>query len=93
MGPFELEIDKDAEKDLQKLFKSGRKTEISKVKVMLEELTKNPRFGVGNPERMKRVQYEIWSRRINKKDRLVYQIKEEEIVVLLLSALGHYSDK
>lgn len=31
-----------------------------------------------------------WSRRINKNDRVIYQIIESEILVVVVSALGHY---
>jgi toxin YoeB len=46
-----------------------------------------------NPERLKYFTEEIWSRRINKKDRVIYEIQDQQIIVVLLSALGHYSDK
>ena len=34
-----------------------------------------------------------WSRRITKKHRLVYRIYENNVVVLVLRAYGHYDDK
>jgi toxin YoeB len=37
---------------------------------------------------------EVWSRRINQKDRLVYEIFEtSEHSVVVLQMLGHYKDK
>jgi hypothetical protein len=30
---------------------------------------------------------------INKKDRLLYRVKEEIVTVVVISAMGHYSDK
>lgn len=35
----------------------------------------------------------FFSREINKKDRLVYEVYEEDVVVYVISAEGHYSDK
>lgn len=35
----------------------------------------------------------VFSREINKKDRLVYEVCEETVVVYVISAEGHYSDK
>jgi hypothetical protein len=35
----------------------------------------------------------VFSREINKKDRLVYEVYEEAVVVYVISAEGHYSDK
>ena len=34
-----------------------------------------------------------WSRRINKKNRLVYCVYEEEQIITVISLRGHYSDK
>jgi len=34
-----------------------------------------------------------WSRRLSKKHHLVYRIYETEVVVLVISAYGHYDDK
>jgi len=34
-----------------------------------------------------------WSRRISQKHRLIYMIDNEKVIVLLLSAYGHYDDK
>ena len=34
-----------------------------------------------------------WSRRISKKHRLVYEIHDTEVVVLVLTAYGHYDDR
>ncbi|MDD6413429.1 type II toxin-antitoxin system YoeB family toxin [Blautia sp. HCP3S3_D9] len=36
-------------------------------------------------------QWQKWSRRINLKDRLVYEITDETIIVI--QCKGHYSDK
>ena len=33
------------------------------------------------------------SRQINKKDRLIYKVKEETITIYIVSAIGHYGDK
>ena len=33
-----------------------------------------------------------WSRRITKKHRLVYEIHDMEVVILVLTAYGHYDD-
>ena len=53
----------------------------------------HPTTGIGKPEKLKYKNEVIWSRQINKKDRLVYEIIDFEIVVIIISALGHYGDK
>ncbi|MCC8037897.1 MAG: Txe/YoeB family addiction module toxin [Bacteroidales bacterium] len=65
-----------------------------KARKLLEELMEHPRMGTGHPERLKYFgDTETWSRTINDKDRLVYEIHDEVVTVLVLSALGHYGDK
>jgi toxin YoeB len=54
-------------------------------------LAVNPTIGSGNPEQLKHHLSGFWSRRINKKDRIIYEIIEEpENLVVVVSALGHY---
>ena len=60
---------------------------------LLEELLEHPYSGTGKPERLKYYPEPTWSRRISQKHRLVYQVKEKTVTVLILSAYGHYDDK
>lgn len=64
-----------------------------KVGQLLQELESHPRSGTGHPERLKHYSEETWSRQINKQHRLVYEIKEDVVTIVLLSAYGHYDDK
>ena len=93
MGRYTIEISKEALADLLKIKKSGKKTDISKIEKIFLELETHPTIGIGKPERLKYKDINVWSRQINKKDRLVYEIIELEVVVIIISALGHYSDK
>lgn len=55
------------------------------------ELSDHPTTGIGNPELLKHSLSGLWSRRLNKKDRLIYEIFEEpEELVIVIAALGHY---
>ena len=77
MGSYLIEMTSDALVDLKILNKSGNKKDIYKLEQFIIELTQNPRIGLGKPERLKHIpNREIWSRRINQKDRLVYEIIE-----------------
>ena len=53
----------------------------------------HPRKGTGQPEKLKYNLEGLYSRRINKKHRLVYDIKDEIVTVVVLSAHSHYGDK
>lgn len=49
-----------------------------------------PRYGTGKPERLKYFEKEVYSRRINHKDRLIYTIYENDKMIDISSARGHY---
>jgi len=92
MGKFRLKIEKLAESDLKKHFKSGNQASIKKISIILEELTETPYQGVGKPEASKHGLVGFWSREINSKDRIIYKVDENIVTVFVVSALGHYSD-
>lgn len=93
MGKYRLIVTDNARSDIQKIKKSGNKSDLKKVESFLEEIQTNPRSGTGHPEQLKNFDGEIWSRKINKKDRFVYEIFEDKILVTVVRALGHYLDK
>ncbi|MEZ4916938.1 MAG: Txe/YoeB family addiction module toxin [Chitinophagales bacterium] len=53
----------------------------------------HPCEGIGKPELLKYSLKGFWSRRINKKDRIIYKIEDEKVLVYVVSAKGHYFDK
>ncbi len=59
----------------------------------MNELVEHPKTGTGKPELLTGNLNNYWSRRINKKDRLIYRINDEMIIIYILSAKGHYFDK
>ena len=93
MGRYTIEISKEALADLLKIKKSGKKADISKIERIFLELEIHPTTGIGKPEKLKYKEVNIWSRQLNKKDRLLYEIIDHEVVVIIISALGHYNDK
>lgn len=64
-----------------------------KLKKLESELKEHPRTGTGHPEQLKGDRCNQWSRRITEKHRLVYEIHDTEVVVLVLTAYGHYEDR
>ncbi len=93
MGRYKIEISKEALADLSKIKKSGKKTDLSKIQKIFIELETHPTTGIGKPEKLKYKDINVWSRQINKKDRLIYEIVDHEVIVIIISALGHYNDK
>ena len=91
MGKFRIEITEDAQNDLKKHYKSGDKATIKRIEKILKELSENPFEGTGKPEALKYEYTGFWSRRLNLKDRIIYQVNEDIIVVFIVSAIGHYN--
>ena len=90
---YNIAVVDEAKEDIASL----KKSEIyayNKVQELFKELKDHPRTGTGKPKMMKYGKYKSsWSRRITDKHRLVYSINDNEIIVLILSAKGHYDDK
>jgi toxin YoeB len=68
--------------------KTGNKAVLKKLLTLLEELEQHPFSGTGKPEPLKFELSGMWSRRINKEHRLIYEVEDD--VVFILSAKGHY---
>jgi len=93
MGKFVVYLTQKAKDDLAKHKKAGNKATGTKIKKILEELKTDPYTGTGQPEKLKHELSGYWSRRINRKDRIIYSISEQEVTVEVISAIGHYQDK
>lgn len=93
MGKFRVEVTGRAKKHLEKHYRSGSKTTIRKIEVLLKELEEHPYSGTGKPEQLKHGLSGYWSRRINQKDRMVYSVEEDIVTVEVVSAMGHYGEK
>lgn len=93
MGLYLIDFTENAINDLRSHKKSGDKAIMKKIDALVDELKEHPRSGTGKPEELKYDLLGYWSRRINQKDRLVYKIEDEKLLVTVLSAIGHYADK
>lgn len=89
---YTLVFSKEADADLRRLKKSEPQA-YKKVGKLLMELQEHPKTGTGKPEQLKGDRTGQWSRRITDKHRLVYEIEDEQVRVLVLSSYGHYDDK
>jgi len=92
MSQYNVTFDKDALKQIKQLKKSGKKVDLKRVNRFIEEVRTNPKFGIGHPKPLSHHTGETWSRKINDKDRFVYEIFEQEKTVLVIQVLGHYQD-
>ena len=87
---YKIVILPQADKDIRHYQKAGNKSAIKKIQNIIKELRQNPTSGTGQPEQLKFELTGYWSRRIDKKNRIVYRIEEEDVIVVIISALGHY---
>ena len=92
MKVYSLALSERADADLGQLYLSEPKA-YEKAMRLLEQIVQTPYSGIGKPEALRGNMSGLWSRRITQKHRLVYKVKEEEILILVLRALGHYDDK
>lgn len=72
-------------------WQSEDKKTLKKINKLLQEVQRNPFVGMEKGEPLKNARPNTWSRRINKKDRLVYEISDDGI--LIKQCKGHYEDK
>lgn len=93
MGGYRVAVSDRAKKDLAVIRKSGQKSVIRKIEQIFLELSKHPYRGMGRPEPLRYLGGNIWSRRIDKKNRMIYLVQDEIVTVMVVSLLGHYDDK
>ena len=67
-----------------------RKT-LRKVNALIEDAARNGNEGLGKPERLSGDLAGYWSRRINDKDRLIYQVTDSNVIIL--ACRTHYGDR
>ena len=86
---MKLSITSGAIEDLEAWSTTNPKV-LSRIIRLIAETTRTPRTGTGKPERLKHLGGEVWSRRITEKDRLVYDIQQDTIVIV--ACRFHYDD-
>lgn len=54
---------------------------VKKINTLLKDISRTPFSGLGKPEALKHKYKGFWSRRITDEHRLIYAIKENEILI------------
>lgn len=72
-------------------WQSMDKQTLRKINALLKTIQRDPFGGEGKPEPLRGNMSGKWSRRINDKDRLVYEIQNGSLTIL--QCRGHYDDK
>lgn len=85
---YNLDFTDDAKEEIAKHKKAGNKAVLNKILTLLEELKEHPFTGTGKPEPLKHQLTGLWSRRINKEHRLIYEVNDQ--IIIIHSVYGHY---
>lgn len=89
---YEVRVSTDAEKVIKKWKKSNPQL-FKKYQKIFHELMDHPRTGIGHPEALVGGGDITYSRRISAHDRIIYDIYDDILVVLIIETEGHYKDK
>jgi len=54
---------------------------LKRINTLIKDTQRQPFLGIGEPEPLKHNWTGYWSRRINREHRLVYKIKEEQLII------------
>ncbi len=90
---YQVDISDEAMNNIRTHLKAGNKKLVTKIATFINELSQHPRSATGKPEQLKGFGTETWSRRIDSKHRLIYEIRESELIVTAISAYGHYGNR
>jgi toxin YoeB len=89
---YSIEFSLDAQKVIKK-WKKSNPLAFKKLYNLLPELEQHPRTGTGHPEPLKGGDGITYSRRLSAHDRIVYDIYDDVVTVLVLDVEGYYNDK
>lgn len=85
---FETKVDKIVAK-----WKKSNPILFKKLHNVLKDIMLHPRTGIGHPEPMVGGGNITYSRHISAHDRIIYNIHDEEVYVVVVELEGHYKDK
>ena len=89
---YSVEYSKAADKTLRKWKKSNPRL-FKKATEILFDIMEHPRTGLGHPEPLVGGSDVTYSRHITAHDRIIYDIYDERVTVLVIQAEEHYNDK
>ena len=79
--------------DVLKKWKKSNPQLLKKFQKIFHELVEHPTTGTGHPEPLKGGKGITYSRRLSAHDRIIYDIYDDTLVVLVVETEGHYNDK
>lgn len=82
--------EQDAWEDYLYWQKQDKKT-LKRINLLIKDIERNAFEGIGKPEPLKEDLSGYWSRRIDEKNRIVYKIKDNQVIIIQCGS--HYRDK
>ena len=67
------------------------KKTLKRINALFKDMSRTPFSGIGKPEPLKNNLSGYWSREIDEKNRIVYKVENNQIVIVQCG--GHYGDK
>ncbi len=89
---YKLSFDSKVLKIIGK-WKKSNTVLFKKLTKVLNDVMEHPRTGIGHPEALIGGGDAMYSRRITAHDRLIYEINDDTVTVLIIEVKGHYNDK
>lgn len=89
---YSISFSKAADKTKQKWQRSNP-VKYKKLAAILHDIIDHPRTGMGHPEALVGGGDKTYSRRISAHDRIIYNIYDDRVEVLVIQIEDHYSDK
>ena len=89
---YTVDYTKAAQKTLAK-WKKSNPVLFKKAVTILQDIMQHPRTGLGHPEPLVGGHDITYSRHITAHDRIIYDIYDENITVLVIQCEEHYKDK
>ena len=89
---YAVEFSKAAGKTLKK-WKKSNPVLFKKASAILMDIMEHPRTGLGHPEPLVGGKDITYSRHITAQDRIIYDIYDEHVYVLVIQLEEHYNDK
>lgn len=89
---YTIRVSKEAENVIKKWKKSNPQL-FKKYQKLYHELADHPRTGIGHPEPLIGGNNITYSRHLSSHDRIIYDIYDDVLVVLVVETEGHYKAK
>jgi toxin YoeB len=90
---YHVDVIDTAKSEIYRHKMAGAMAAYKKIGGLLLELAEHPETGTGHPKPLGGDRSGQWSRKITSAHRLVYVIDNENSIVKVISAFGHYDDK